>query len=130
MEFEFADLLLDGNIEEVKIGCKNNAILKHIKFMDVYFPGELSSIDHHIHAFNRWEIKFATLNKLIVQDFRHKFDFEHAYCCIGEMLRHFAHINLPFAFDIFIRLSTRLIKHSDVGNVRQLQMMVQVFNTL
>jgi hypothetical protein len=38
-DFELMDLTLDGNAQEIKIGCKNNAILKNIKFFDGFLPG-------------------------------------------------------------------------------------------
>lgn len=75
-------------------------------------------------------MRTASLAELTTQSFGDKFDFDHAYCCIGEMLRHFQHINLPFAYDIFIRLSGKLIAGNSTENSGQLQLMMQVFGTI
>jgi CTP:phosphocholine cytidylyltransferase-like protein len=52
-EFEIIDSI-DGNIVRIKIGCKNNAILRNIKVMDAFLPGEINNIVSHITALNRW----------------------------------------------------------------------------
>lgn len=75
-------------------------------------------------------MRTASLAELTTQSFGDKFDFDHAYCCIGEMLRHFQHINLPFAYDIFVRLSGRLIAGNNPANSGQIQLMMQVFGTI
>lgn len=124
-------MFFEGNVQHLKIVCKDNAILKDIKITDLTNPGELTDIKYHTQLINLWEIKIASLCKYRAENFSEKFDFTHAYCCIGEMLRHFNHINLPFAYDIFVRLSVKLMKCLNKTDIPiMLQMMVQVFNTV
>lgn len=49
---------------------------------------------------------------------------------MGEMLRYFSHINLPFAYDIFIKLSTRLLTYDKMEKMEDLQVMFAIFNTI
>lgn len=53
LQFEIEELL-DGNVQEIRIGCKNNAILKNIRFFDGLLPGEINGLHSHLHTLNRW----------------------------------------------------------------------------
>lgn len=99
--------------------------------MDCLQSTGLQHLKNHIHSLNQWQIKISSLNKYSLQNYSDKFDFIHAFCCIGEMLKNFNYITIPFAYDIFIRISIRVIKHMhNNNNSHLLQMMMEVFNTI
>lgn len=76
-------MFFEGNVQHIKIVCKDNAILKDIKITDLTNQGELTDIKNHCQLMNLWEIKIASLCKYKAENFIEKFDFTHAYCCIG-----------------------------------------------
>lgn len=104
-----------------------NGIYKEIKALDIVSCHELKEFNQHMHKLGRWEYRINSLTRKRAKSFRLKFDFDHAYCLIGEMLRHFSHINVSFAYSIFIRLASVLINKNIKNSIPT---MVQVFSLL
>jgi hypothetical protein len=46
------------------------------------------------------------------------------------MLRYFAFVNLPFAYDILVRLATKMIAFHKGNSFSQMQVILQIWDTI